>query len=97
MAQKITLNIANQNFTVNADTPEMESLMRFAAEDINKMLMRYDERYPNKPLLEKVIFVLLTQAVSRLQAQMKYNDVSNENDKLLGELSAYLKDIEINR
>ncbi|MBR4821842.1 MAG: cell division protein ZapA [Bacteroidales bacterium] len=97
MAQKITLNIANQNFTVNADTPEMESLMRFAAEDINKMLMRYDERYPNKPLLEKVIFVLLTQAVSRLQAQMKYNDVSNENDKLLGELSAYLKDIETNR
>ena len=97
MAQKITLNIANQNFTVNADTPEMESLMRFAAEDINKMLMRYDERYPNKPLLEKLIFVLLTQAVSRLQAQMKYNDVSNENDKLLGELSAYLKDIETNR
>ena len=44
MAQKITLNIANQNFTVNAETPEMESMMRFAAEDINKMLLRYDEK-----------------------------------------------------
>ena len=97
MAQKITLNIANQNFTVNADTPEMESLMRFAAEDINKMLLRYDEKYPSRPLLEKVIFVLLTQTVSRLQSQKKFNDVSSENEKLLSELGAYLKDIENNR
>ncbi|MBQ1717797.1 MAG: cell division protein ZapA [Bacteroidales bacterium] len=97
MAQKITLNIANQNFTVNAETPEMESMMRFAAEDINKMLLRYDEKYPSRPLLEKVIFVLLTQTVSRLQSQKKFNDVSSENEKLLSELGAYLKDIENNR
>ena len=97
MAQKITLNIANQNFTVNAETPEMESMMRFAAEDINKMLLRYDEKYPSRPLLEKVIFVLLTQTVSRLQSQQQFNDVSSENEKLLSELGAYLKDIENNR
>ena len=97
MAQKITLNIANQNFTVNAETPEMESMMRFAAEDINKMLLRYDEKYPSRPLLEKVIFVLLTQTVSRLQSQKKFNDVSSDNEKLLSELGAYLKDIENNR
>ena len=97
MAQKITLNIANQNFTVNAETPEMESMMRFAAEDINKMLLRYDEKYPSRPLLEKVIFVLLTQTVSRLQSQKKFNDVSSENEKLLSELGAYLKDIANNR
>ena len=71
--------------------------MRFAAEDINKMLLRYDEKYPSRPLLEKVIFVLLTQTVSRLQSQKKFNDVSSENEKLLSELGAYLKDIENNR
>ncbi|MCR5519854.1 MAG: cell division protein ZapA [Bacteroidales bacterium] len=97
MDQKITLNIANQAFPVKAANPEMERFMRIAAEDINKMLARYDEKYPDKSMTDKLLFVVLTQAVSRLQAQKKLNDVSAENEKLLSELSAYLKDIENNR
>ena len=94
MEQNITLKIAGQDFPLKASTPEMERLMRIAAEDINKMLARYDEKYPDKELTEKLLFVTLTQAVSRLTAQTKLNAMSESQQKLAEELSSYLNKID---
>lgn len=94
MEQNITLKIAGQDFSLKAATPEMESLMRIAAEDINKMLSRYDEKYPDKELTEKLLFVTLTQAVSRLTAQSKLNAMTESLQKLSSDLSAYLNKID---
>lgn len=94
MEQNITLKIAGQDFSLKAVTPEMESLMRMAAEDINKMLSRYDEKYPDKELTEKLLFVTLTQAVSRLTAQSKLNTMTESLQKLSSELSSYLNKID---
>ncbi len=94
MEQNITLKIAGQDFPLKASTPEMERLMRIAAEDINKMLARYDEKYPDKELTEKLLFVTLTQAVSRLTAQTKLNAMSESQQKLAEGLSSYLNKID---
>lgn len=94
MEQNITLKIAGQDFSLKAATPEMESLMRIAAEDINKMLSRYDEKYPDKELTEKLLFVTLTQAVSRLTAQSKLNAMTESLQELSSKLSSYLNKID---
>ena len=97
MDQNITLNIAGNQFQLKASTPDMERLMRIAAEDINKMLDRYTERNPDKKLEEKLLFVTLTQAVSRLTAQSKLNAAMAEAESLANKLADYLKDIDSNR
>lgn len=97
MEQNITLNIAGMQFQLKAASQDMERLMRLAADDINKMLDRYTERYPDKKLEEKLLFVTLTQAVSRLNAQSKLNAALADEEKLAGELANYLKDIDSNR
>jgi len=97
MEQKITLVIAGRQFQLKATSPEMEQSMRYAAEDINKMLARYTEKYPDKDFVEMLLFVTLTQAVSRISAQSKLNALSAEGDKLAKEISNYLDNIDSNR
>ena len=97
MEQNITLVIAGRPFQLKAATPEMEQSMRLAAEDINRMLDRYTEKYPDKELIEKLLFVTLTQTVYRFNAQKKYNELSSEHEKLATEIAAYLSKTESNR
>lgn len=97
MEQMITLSIAGRQFQLKAASPEMEQSMRFAAEDINKMLARYTEKYPDKDFVEMLLFVTLTQAVSRINVQTKLNALTAEGVKLSGDLSEYLKSIEGDR
>ena len=97
MEQMVTLSIAGRQFQLKATSPEMEQSMRFAAEDINKMLARYTEKYPDRDFVEMLLFVTLTQAVSRVNAQTKLNAITAEGAKLAGDLSEYLKNIEPDR
>ena len=97
MEQMITLSIAGRQFQLKAASPEMEQSMRFAAEDINKMLARYTERYPDKDFVEMLLFVTLTQTVSRVSTQAKLNALTAEGAKLSADLSEYLKSIEPDR
>ena len=97
MAQKITLKIAGRDFNHDASSPEVESSMRIAAEDINKLMARYDERYPQKSFDEKLLFVTLTETVARVVAQRKVNAMADAEQKLSTGLKAYLAGIENNR
>lgn len=97
MAQKITLKIAGRDFNLDASSPEVESSMRIAAEDINKLMARYDERYPQKSFDEKLLFVTLTETVARVVAQRKVNAMADAEQKLSTGLKAYLAGIENNR
>lgn len=93
MDQNITLVIAGRQFQLKATSPEMEQSMRYAAEDINKMLDRYTEKYPGKDQIEMLLFVALTQTVSRFNAQQKLNALTAEQEKLANDISNYLKNI----
>lgn len=97
MDQNITLVIAGRQFQLKASSPEMEQSMRYAAEDINKMLDRYTEKYPDKDQMEMLLFVTLTQTVSRFNAQLKLNALTAEQEKLANDLSNYLKSIKSDR
>ena len=97
MDQNITLEIAGRQFHLKASSPEMEQSMRLAAEDINRMLDRYTEKYPEKDYLEMLLFVTLTETVYKFNAQNKLNAVTAECEKLASELSGYLSKIEGNR
>ena len=97
MEQNIKLEIAGRQFQLKASSPEMEQSMRFAAEDINKMLERYTEKYPDKDFVEMLLFVTLTQTVSRFSAQRKLNSNTAEHEKLASDLSNYLNNIDSDR
>ena len=97
MEQNIKLEIAGRQFQLKASSPEMEQSMRYAAEDINKMLDRYTEKYPEKDFVEMLLFVTLTQTVSRFNAQRKLNSITAEHEKLVNDLSTYLNNIDSDR
>lgn len=97
MAQSITLKIAGKDYQFVAQTPESERLMRLAAENINAMYSKYDERFPDKTPVDKLAFVSLMQSMNMLQAQNKATKLSSEADALKAELDAYLANIEANR
>ena len=59
MGQSIKIKIAGNEYPLVAATPEMEQLMRLAAEAINQKLTAYDAKFPNKSLSDKLSFVAL--------------------------------------
>ena len=93
MDQSITIKIAGKEYSLKASSPEMERCMRLAAEDINKRLSAYDEKYPDKSLEDKLAFVTLNETVSKITALGKLNALVNEVAGLTGELEAYLSGI----
>ena len=57
MEQSIKIKIAGVEYPLKASSPEMEQLMRLAAEAINQKLSAYDAKFPNKSLSDKLSFV----------------------------------------
>lgn len=94
MDQSITLKIAGREYPLKASSPEMEQLMRLAAEDVNKMLARYTEKYQDKTLEDKLAFVTLQEAVFKISAQRKAQALTDEVEALKKDTEAYLKGIE---
>ena len=48
MGQNIKIKIAGNEYPLVASSPEMERMMRLAADAINQKLAAYDAKYPNK-------------------------------------------------
>lgn len=97
MAQSITIKIAGKDYPLVATTPDRERQMRLAAEDVNSMLSRYDEKFPEKALIDKLAFVALNQAVGKIAIREESAKCAGEVQSLEGELDSYLKGKEINR
>ena len=93
MDQSITIKIAGKEYSLKASSPEMERCMRLAAEDINKRLSAYDEKYPDKRLEDKLAFVTLNETVSKITAMGKLNALAAEVSGLAEELEVYLSGI----
>ena len=94
MDQSITLKIAGKEYPLKAATPEMEQMMRIAAEAIGKRLAQYDAKYPDKELLDKLVFVTLNETVNRIAVQRKLAAQEEGEKKLLDEISSYLDSID---
>lgn len=97
MGQSIKIKIAGNEYPLVAATPEMEQLMRLAAEAINQKLTAYDAKFPNKSLSDKLSFVALNETVTRLTYQKRIADAGEEASKLQEDVESYLKNIEKER
>ena len=92
--QSITLKIAGKDYSLKASSPEMEQLMRVAAEAINKKVAAYDVKFPDKTTADKLAFVALSETVGRLSYQKKLSSVNDEVKRMLGQTSEYLDNID---
>ena len=90
MEQSITLKIAGKDYPLKATSPEMEQLMRLAAETINQKLAVYDAKFPDKTLVDKLSFVALNETVSRMSYQKRLSSVNEEAKRMLSQTSSYL-------
>lgn len=91
--QSITLKIAGKEYPLKAASPEMEQMMRVAADTINQKLAAYDAKFPDKTLIDKLSFVTLNETIGRLAAQKKYSALESEIEKLQSETGSYLGNI----
>lgn len=94
MGQNIKIKIAGNEYPLVASSPEMERMMRLAAEAINQKLTAYDAKYPNKTLSDKLSFVALNEAVGRLAYQKRLADADAEAKKLQEDVESYIMNIE---
>ena len=90
MAQNIKLRIAGIDYPMVAATPEIEEAMRLAADEINLKFNAYNERYPDKPALDKLIIVTLNETVNRIACQKRMQQLGEEAKTLQAELDDYL-------
>lgn len=90
--QNITLKIAGKEYALKAKSPEMEQIMRLSAEEINSVLAKYDEKFPDRSLSDKLAFVTLNETMARLTAERKFLKLVQEVDEFKAQTDEYLKD-----
>ena len=91
MAQDITLKVAGKPYRLSAATPEMEQLMRSAAQDVTAMVTKFDARFPDSSPEDKLVFVAIQEAAGKLSAQKKMSCLVEEVQALEGDVAAYLE------
>ena len=91
MGQSITLKIQGKEYELVADTPEMERLMRLAAEEVDGMLAEYDNTYVDVPMEEKLVFAAGREAVGKFRAMKELDMYKADVKSLESQLSSYLK------
>lgn len=93
MARNIKVKIAETEYSLVAKDTDMERNIRTAAEDISRMLLEIDAKFPDRSQTEKMAFVALNQAVSRLRMKDRLSEAAGEIDSLTNETAAYLDQV----
>ena len=93
MDQSVKLVIGGRDIPLKVSSPEMEQLMRLAAEEINQKLMSFDAAYPDKSLADKLIFVALSETASKIACQRKLTEIKSEAERLKALSDDYLSKI----
>ena len=88
--QRIRLVIAGREYPLEAESPEMEQLMRLAAEDVNSMLKKFDEQFPTTPFEDRLMVAAVREAAGKLLSQRNMRRLADEADSLRRDLDAYL-------
>lgn len=93
MEQRITIRIADKDYTLKAATPEQEELIRKAADSVNKKINAYGGKFASRPLSDLVAFVALNESITSLALQKKLDSISAEAASLKDATDSYLKNI----
>ena len=96
MAQSINIKIADRTYPLKVNSPEHEEVIRKAADDINKMVTKYQERFPGKGMIEILSFVALNTCMSNITLNKQIKDIADGEALLARELEGYLENIDKN-
>lgn len=95
--QSINIKIADKLYPLKVSSPEIEQLMRLAAERINAMLSKYNEKFPESNLADKLAFVALNETAAKIAARREVEGLQAEIAALQREIEVYLNKIESSR
>ena len=94
MAQSITIKIAGRQYNLAATSPEHEEVIRKAADDVNRMIGQYQEKFPKTGMSDIVTFMALNVCMSNIVLQRQIKDMKGAEEALAGELESYLETID---
>lgn len=96
MKQSIKIKIADREYPLMVSSPEQEEAIRKAASELNKKLSLYQDKYPNKGMIEILSVVALNVSVSNVVLQKQIDMLHEGEDNLAKELKSYLENIDKN-
>ena len=94
MAQSINIKIAGRPYNLSATSPEHEEIIRKAADDVNKKIAQYHEKFPSKGLTEIMSFMALNVCMSNILLQRQVNTMKEGEELLAKDLERYLENID---
>ena len=94
MAQKITVTIAEHPFDLTATSPEHEEVIRIAADEVNKKIAQYQDKFPGKVLTDIVFLTALNVCINNVVLLRHAKGMKDAEDSLVKELERYLEDID---
>ena len=89
--QSITIKIGQKSYPLKVSSPEIEQLMRLASERINEMLAKYNAKFPESSLADKLAFVALNETAARISAQRMERKTRETVEAFEKELAGYLQ------
>ena len=96
MAQSISIKIAERTYSLKVTSPDQEEVIRKAADDINRKVALYQEKFPDKGILEILSFVTLNVCMANITLQKQMKTMEDEETALAKELDGYLDNIDKN-
>lgn len=79
---------------MSAPTPELEKLIRLAAEEVNRKLSTYKAEHPGRSETDLLAFVALNKTIAAIATKMQLDAVNSEIESLGKGLENYLENIE---
>lgn len=96
MAQSINIKIADKSYALKVSSPEHEEVIRKAADDINRKVKLYLDKFPGKGMIEILSFVALNVCMSNITLQRQAKERDDAEIRLAEELESYLDNIDKN-
>ena len=96
MAQSISIKIAERTYSLKVTSPDQEEVIRKAAEDINRKIALYQEKFPDKGLADVLSFMALNVCIANITHQKQMKEMTEKEEMLAKELEGYLDNIDKN-
>ena len=85
--------MAGRPYVLNASSEEHARKIRVSADEINKKVNAYLDKFPGKSIVDILSFVALNVCMNNLTLQEQINNLSDEEKALAEELGGYLENI----
>ena len=96
MEQSIKIKIADREYPLKVSSPEKEEVIRKAAADLNRKISLYQDKYPNKGMIEILSFVALNVSMMNVVLEKQVDSLKKGEENLASELRSYLENIDKN-